>query len=65
MTTHVNKLTAEQRKAWNDYYHKYNLDDYGYSTKIMAFWDFIEESNININILWRTINTLTCYTKNG
>ena len=48
MTTPVNKLTAEQRQAWNSYYHQYSLDDYGYSTQIMAFWDFIEESNISL-----------------
>jgi len=46
--TPVQQLTADQQQLWSEYYNKYNLDDYGYSTKIMAFWDFIQENNINL-----------------
>jgi len=48
MRANLNDLTTEQRKAWNDYYHKYNLEEYGYSTQMMAFWDFIQENNIKL-----------------
>jgi len=43
MRANLNSLTAEQQQAWTEYHNKYNLADYGYSTQMMAYWDFLKE----------------------
>jgi len=45
---YLSTLTAEQRKAWNDYYHHYNLCEYSYGTQMQAFFDFCSDNNINL-----------------
>ena len=47
MRANLNSLTAEQQQAWREYHTKYNLDDYGYSTQMLAYSDFLRENNIN------------------
>lgn len=48
MLSPLSKLTADQRQAWNQYYHMYDLDQYGYSTQMKAFADFCSDNDINI-----------------
>ena len=45
---YLSTLTAKQRKAWNDYYHHYNLCEYSYGTQMQAFFDFCSDNNINL-----------------
>ena len=44
----LSKLTATQRKAWNDYYHQYNLCEYSYGTQFKAFADFCSDNSISL-----------------
>ena len=37
--------TPELQMAWREYVTKYNLDDYGYSTRMKAYIDFLQEHN--------------------
>lgn len=46
MRANLDSLTAEQRQAWTEYYNKYNLEDYGYSTRMMAYMDFLQEQGL-------------------
>jgi len=48
MRANLNDLTTEQRKAWNDYYLKYDLCEYSYGTQMKAFYDFCSDNNINL-----------------
>lgn len=43
----IKVLTDRQYTDWCNYVHEYNLMDYGYRTRMIAWHDFCTENNID------------------